>query len=54
LAVVLATSADLVRVSDIRLRKVFHPPRKGQDRAVRYSALTAETCTGVFWLPDTI
>ena len=30
------------------------PPRNGHERAMRYSALTPETCTDVFWLPTAI
>jgi hypothetical protein len=29
----------------------FSPPRSPHERAVRYSALTPDTCTNVFWLP---
>ena len=50
LAVVLPIRQTLLALRTSVSEKLS-PLRRGQERAVKYSALTPDTCTKLFWLP---
>src|SRR5438105_13239980 len=53
LDVVAPTRQTLLALRTSVSEKLF-PPRSGQERAFKYSALTPDTCTKLFWLPTAI